>query len=244
MPLWTRESPAAPASGTERELADLTQRYDMAVRDIRELKKQNEELAKKVAIGPRVVAVPGQPLDWEARKRQLLESLEQDDDEQDDSRRAERVQIENVILATDSMVREKQEEIDELKQRLAGQGEGPEGASVARVEQAPTVDSHELVRAARSPQLEAEWEQKLRQAEIDISLQRAQLARTRAEIDERQRTSRRAWRPARSAHGERPGRQIQESPAWSLAIEIGSARRRKIEPRRQSRLRSALALES
>jgi hypothetical protein len=131
--------------------------------------------------------VPGQPMDWEARKRQLLESLEQDDEDQDDARRAERLQIENVILATDSTVREKQEEIEELRRRLEEQGEGVGEMAVNRVEQAPSIDTHELVRE-RVAQLEAEWEQKLRQAEIDISLQRAQLARTRAEIDERQRT--------------------------------------------------------
>jgi DNA repair exonuclease SbcCD ATPase subunit len=176
-----------PDAGADRELADLTQRYEMAVRDIRDLKKQNEELSKKATSGVRTVAVPGQPMDWEARKRQLLESLEQDNEDQDEARRAERLQIESVILTTDSTLREKQEEIEELKRRLEEQGEAEGAMPVVRAAPAPSIDSHELVQE-RLAQLEAEWEQKLRQAEVDISLQRAQLARTRAEIDERQRT--------------------------------------------------------
>ncbi len=66
-------------------------------------------------------------------------------------------------------------------------------ASATAVETAAAVeflDKDELLKAerARIQELQAEWESKLRKAEIDISLERAQIARAQADLAERQRT--------------------------------------------------------
>ena len=64
----------------------------------------------------------------------------------------------------------------------------------------------------RLKELQEQWQEKLRQAEIDLSLQRAKLARDRAELDERIRLAESALaggpvasgpadRQKRSAHG-------------------------------------------
>ena len=52
------------------------------------------------------------------------------------------------------------------------------------------LDQDEIVQQERESlkRLQAEWEEKLRQAEIDISVERAKLARQRAEVEERLRS--------------------------------------------------------
>ena len=156
----------------------------MAVRDIRDLKKQNEELAKKATAAPRPPA-PGEPLDWEARKRQILQSLEADAAEENDEQRTERLRIEAVMRETDAALSDKQLEIDRLQQLLAAGNEG----SLPPGHHRDPADQDEIVlrQRERLKLLEIEWEQKLRQAEIDISVERAQLARVRAELEEKQR---------------------------------------------------------
>jgi len=184
---------AAPATAdAERghELVDLTQRYEMAVRDIRELKKQNEELARKSTNTAAVPLPTGGALDWEARKRQLLASLEEDEGSADEERRGEILRMEEVVRTTDAEIQERDRQIEELRRQLA------EGAAAATAitenkaaETNELLDKDELVRQERErlKQLEAEWENKLRQAEIDLSMQRAKLARGQAELSERQR---------------------------------------------------------
>jgi hypothetical protein len=175
------------------ELEDLTQRYEMAVRDIRELKKKNEELEKRASTpGRPVAAAPGVPLDWEARKRQLLASLEADDGEApEEERREEITRIEDVVRETDAELRKRDEEIEELRRQLEEQetASASAAAAVSVANVADLLDHDEVVaqERARIKQLEAELEQKLRQAEIEMSVQRAQLARAQADVAERQR---------------------------------------------------------
>ncbi len=180
------------AGASSAEFEDLTQRYEMAVRDIRDLKKKNEDLERKCAAGSqaRTPAAPGATLDWEARKRQLLASLEEDDGEEpSEERREERTRIEDVVRETDAALRQREQEIEELRRQLAAQPV----ASATAIETAAAVeflDKDEILKAerARIKELQTEWESKLRQAEIDISLERAQIARAQADLAERQRT--------------------------------------------------------
>jgi hypothetical protein len=173
------------APDQESGAADLAARYEMAVRDIRELKRQNEELAKKSTATAHVAAAAGAAMDWEARKRQLLDSLADDDDE---DHRAERLEMEELVRKTDTAVSEKQREIDELRRRLDEQSSS-EPAVDTSAALAEVLDKDDVVRQERErlKQLEKDWEEKFRQAEIEMSVQRAQIARNRAEIDEKQR---------------------------------------------------------
>jgi hypothetical protein len=180
------------SASNSAELEDLTQRYEMAVRDIRELKKKNEELEKRAASpGRPAAAAPGVSLDWEARKRQLLASLEADDGEEpQEERREEIVRIEDIVRETDAELRKRDEEIEVLRRQLEKQEAATASAAALPVDDnAEILDNDEIVaqERVRIKQLEAEWEGKLRQAEVDISVQRAQLARAQAEIAERQR---------------------------------------------------------
>ncbi|MEN6449997.1 MAG: hypothetical protein ABFC96_05870, partial [Thermoguttaceae bacterium] len=156
----------------------------------------------------------GGRLDWEAEKRRILAALESDGQPCDRPQRVERAKIEDVLHTTERIIAEKDRRIAELTQRLAELGgDGPCDADRQTVIER-LLDADALVQQERQrlAQLQEEWRDKLRQGEIDLSLQRAKLARERAELEERIRlaecaiaggpvTSTPADRQKRSSHG-------------------------------------------
>lgn len=179
----------------DRELADLQKRYEMAVSDIRDLKRQLAEqeksggaTSKRAAAAP---AAPTGPLDWEAQKRQLLAALEDEataEPEPDEARAEERLQIEQVIRVTDATMRNKQAEIDELRAQLESAAAMAQSTERAASTQSQ-LESNELVQqeVARLQALETTLQANLRQAEIELSVERGRLARLAAELEEKQR---------------------------------------------------------
>jgi hypothetical protein len=130
-------------------------------------------------------------LDWEAEKRRILAALECDFDENNADRQAESLKIEDVIRSTEKIVAEKDREIQQLKQRLEGHSREQETASVEAVESSQMFDMDAAVQEEqrRLQQLQDEWREKLRQAEIEVSVERATLARQRAELEDRIRST-------------------------------------------------------
>ncbi len=178
---------------TAEELADMQRRYQLAMEDVRELKKKNAELEKQASAGGRSAAAPASDgMDWEAQKRRLLAALEaneaqgEDDSEED---KAERVKMRDVISKTDAVIAAKEQEISELKQLLDAQSDNIGSMAVGAQAIAELLNQDEVVAAERErlQQLQTEWEEKLRQAEVEMSVQRAKIARERAELEERQR---------------------------------------------------------
>jgi len=173
---------------------DLRRRYEMAVDDVREMKARNAELEKQLAqaksAGNQAGAVLGASLNWEAEKRRILAALESDFEEDDEHDEAERLKIEEVIRKTDMVVAAKDREIADLNQLLADQSVNLEGVAVGAAAVGELLDQDAIIREERENlrQLQAEWEEKLRQAEIELSVERAKLARQRAEIEEKLRT--------------------------------------------------------
>ncbi|MBI2826087.1 MAG: hypothetical protein HYX69_15490 [Planctomycetia bacterium] len=206
----------------QRELVDLKQRYEMAVNDIRELRKQNADLERRSAANARAAGVPGLSMDWETQKQRLLASLEEDDG--DEEHKVERLQMQDVVRTTDAIVREKESEIDELKRRIDEHGGGPSAASVAAARIEDVFDKDEVVHRERErlKQLETEWENKLRQAEIELSVQRAQVARARAELDEKQRAfdEQLAQQPVGPSSSE-PGGKTKKQPRGKWLARLG-----------------------
>lgn len=190
-----RKPPAAGADDGKlaEELADMQRRYQLAMDDVRELKKKNADLEKRGAGGghsaPSAGAADG--MDWEAQKRRMLAALEanESDDEGDEEEQAERLRIRDVIAKTDAVLAAKDQEIADLKQLLDSQSDNIGGMAVGAQAIAEMLNQDEVVTAERERllQLQKEWEDKLRQAEIEMSVQRAKIARERAEIEERQR---------------------------------------------------------
>jgi chromosome segregation ATPase len=170
-----------------RKRDDLQRRFEMAVEEVRELKRTNAELENKLksrgAGSSAPSPVSGGALDWEAQKERLLASLEADGDD-DEEAAEERTSIEGTIRLTDQIVAQKDREISELKERLEQHDGAGSSHSVAVAE---LLDRDEIIRQEREKltQLQVEWRQKIGEAEIEISVQRAKLARDRAELEDK-----------------------------------------------------------
>lgn len=186
--------PPAIDADREQEFLDMQQRFEMAVDDVRQLKRENADLHHQIAAAPTPTAAPVDDgaMDWQAQKARLLASLAEEDGEPiPEPRRAERTTIEGTISITDRVISDKDCEIAELQAKLESlQNKPPTEVSQEQVQQAfceELFDKDEAIREerARLEELQTEWEKKLRQAELDISIERATLAREQAALEEK-----------------------------------------------------------
>lgn len=176
------------AAGGNDSADDYRRRYEMSLEDMRELKARNQDLERQLArakANPASGPAPGQRLDWEAEKMRILAALEADFDSDDEEDRKERLRIEEVIRQTDQVLAEKDREIDELKQLLENQSSNLGAVAVGAAALGEILDKDAIVQEERNNlrRLQQEWEEKLRQAEIEISVERAKIARQRAELE-------------------------------------------------------------
>jgi hypothetical protein len=181
----------APPASDKNGLDDLHRLHEMALDDLRELKARNEELAEQLAKvrsgGARAEAPAGSSMDWESQKRRMLAALESDFDEEDEQEAADRLKVEEAIRVTEEVVATRDREIGELKQLLSNQSASLGSMAVGAAALGEVLGNDEIIQQerARLRQLQSEWEEKLRQAEIDLSVERAKIARERAQIDEK-----------------------------------------------------------
>ena len=174
----------------QRQLADFQRRFELAVEDVRELKTKNAQLESRLA--ERKPASSGvadnSSMDWESQKRRLLASLDEEgEDEIDEPRRKDRTTIAATIEMTDAVVAEKDLEIKELRAQLAA-GIGKEEIAKAHGEAAlnEIVDADAIVQQHRQrlAELEAQMDKTLRAAELELSVERARMARQKVELEE------------------------------------------------------------
>ncbi len=177
-------------ANSEQQIADLQRRFEMAVEDVRELKTKNAELESRVSSASRsVVHSDAGGMDWESQKRRMLASLEDEGgSEIDAERQQERANIENTIEMTDAVVAEKDREIQQLQTQLAeAASQKPAAADHVRQQKIDElVNADEVVaeHRMRIAQLEREMEDKLRAAELELSVERAKVAREKTELEE------------------------------------------------------------
>lgn len=166
------------------ELADLRVRFEMVIDDLRQLKTENADLQERLSKNPVSSANETEDgNDWESQKRRLLALLEGEEEPTDSQRQAERTSIADTIQITDTVVAEKDQEIEQLRSQLVDNVyEGAE--RVVSDEEAALLDEDAIVQAERErlAELEKEWEEKVRTAELEISLERAKLSRAQNEI--------------------------------------------------------------
>jgi chromosome segregation ATPase len=192
-----QQTPASAGLDEEQQekLDEMQRRFELAVEDVRDLKRRNADLetrlakAQTAAPAAAAAAISG-GLDWEAQKRRMLAALEADEAneaDEDDGQREERLSIESTINITDQVLAEKDREIADLKQLLGQQSSNLGSMAVGAQAVAAIFDQDELIRQERErlAHLQDECKETLRQAEIDISLERAKITRDRAEIDEK-----------------------------------------------------------
>lgn len=169
-----------------QEMEDLRARFQMAVEDLRALKTENADLRDQLASGGgRGAVVDNGGNDWESQKRRLLAALEGEGEGQIDApRREERAAIHGTIQITDSVVAEKDAEIRRLREQLESVGDIEPVSAV----EAAVLDNDEIIRAEREriAKLEEEWREKIRAAELEMSVERAKIARAQSELAEQQ----------------------------------------------------------
>ncbi|MEO0529946.1 MAG: hypothetical protein AAF266_05130 [Planctomycetota bacterium] len=175
---------AAIAAPTDADTEELRARFELAVEDVRRLKTENAELREQAASGGG--AGSGEESGWEAQKRRLLASLEDEGESENPQRAEERASIAGTVQITDEVVAEKDRQIQALQSQLDGMAspevEGDNEATTA------LLDEDEVIQAERErlAQLEAEWQEKLRSAELELSVERAKITRTQSELAEQQ----------------------------------------------------------
>jgi chromosome segregation ATPase len=173
--------------GQAAEVVHLQQRLEMALDDLREERARNQELlAQPKRATPVAVPVTTNAMDWEARKRSLLAQLESDYDENIPEQRATKLSLEDTIARTDEVVAAKDAEIARLQAMLQEHPTSPM-PNTAAVEE--ILNHEEVIREEREKLqlLQDQLREQFRQAEIDLSVERAKIARERLEIEEKTR---------------------------------------------------------
>ncbi|MBC8352063.1 MAG: hypothetical protein H8E66_08735 [Planctomycetes bacterium] len=174
------------SSGIDAEhFEDLQRRFEVAVKEIRDLKAKNSDLQQRASQGDGTTRdatpVTTSGFDWEQQKLRMMQELDSEFDESDAKVGEAKLSIESTIRITDQVIADKVRQIADLKAALDAATNSPsDEESSARIFDKDEQICEERERLSR---LEDEWRGKLRQAEIDISVERAKLARERSELE-------------------------------------------------------------
>ena len=150
-----------------------------------------QELAGRSAQGPEThagsVEITQQYKDWESEKSHILAALESEADPDNPQAAAGRRKIEEIVRRTDQLLAEKDREIGDLQNLLKSQSDNLGSVAVGAAALDQFLDQDAIVHEEREnlKRLQVECREKLRQAEIDLSLERAKVARQRAEVEEK-----------------------------------------------------------
>ena len=220
---------ASSATG-DQDVDDLRRRFEMAVQDVRELKSKNAELTEQLAkakqsSGP--APVLGASGGWESLKQKLLADLETDFDDANETEKQDKLTVQGAIKITDQIVADKDRELEELRQLLDSQAQQVGEVAVGAAAVAQMLDTDELIRQERESlkRLQDGLREQLRQAELDISIERAKLARERAELEEKVRfiETEKAHLPAGSDASGEKGRKAG-GRKWLTRLGLGDAK--------------------
>jgi len=177
---------------------ELSRRYELAMQDLREWRLRCAELEKKLAeaesrqaqaLASASSVASGGVLNWEIEKQRILAALEAEGDADDEERRTAHLKIQDVVKKTEAALADKDREIAELRSLLENQAANIGSMAVGAAALGQFLEQDEIIRQQREHlrALEEEWKEKLRQAELDISRERAKIARERAALEEQQR---------------------------------------------------------
>jgi chromosome segregation ATPase len=176
-------------ANSDQQLADLQRRFELAVEDVRDLKTKNAKLESRLAAAASnrpVSHADGGSMDWESQKRRLLAALEDGGEQAENISKQDRITIESTIEMTDAVVAEKDRQIAELEAQLAALNDPSANEDEHNRKVNELLDADEVIAQHRQKvrELEREMEEKLRTAELEISVERAKIARQKMELDE------------------------------------------------------------
>jgi hypothetical protein len=149
---------------------------------------------------------------WEERKRLIIQQLDDDADAAsgDGHHKSE---VSDILATTQAEIDRRDAEIAELRSIIDQQSNASAGVAIGAAAIAQMIDSDELIQQEREKlrTIQKEWEDKLRQAEIELSLERAKLARERSTMEERLRDAAVLPKPEpRTTEGGKPVRKWLE----------------------------------
>jgi chromosome segregation ATPase len=190
---------AAPADA--ERMQQLTDELESLVHQCEQLQSENADLADQIAElrikGKETSPGPTQSMEsmsWEQRKAAILEQLRREEAGESISNQ-ESESLRKMIEKTESEIVRRDNEIEELRGLLERQsaslgtvgGDG-EPVAIGAAGIAQLFDTDELIREERErlKEIEQDWKEKLRQAEIELSLERAKIARGRRELEQKQ----------------------------------------------------------
>jgi hypothetical protein len=173
--------------------SDFLRCYEKVHDEARELRGRVQELEQQLARRERPAEPPrpasGGVLNWEAEKRRILARLEAEtaEENEDEDARRQRLEVRAVVVKTDRIIADKQAEIDSLQQVLQSQTNNLGSLAVGAAAVGQLVDKDPVIREERENllRLKQQWEQRMRKSEIETSIERASIARQRAELEAR-----------------------------------------------------------
>ncbi len=179
---------AGPDVETRLQIEQLRSQLLQSRSESVELRLQTEELSARLVRfqGPN----DGQrceALSWEDRKAALLSQLEFETHDDVPCDPIKVLDIERIIDETNREIERRDDEIMDLKALLAQQSVTQDGLAIGAAALADVVEADALIIAERLrlKELQTDWEQRQRQAEIEMSLERAKLARERLALQEK-----------------------------------------------------------
>lgn len=177
------------ASELEQQLAEVRSQLIEARHESVELRLQCNELSTRLAQFQSPKSLSSEAWSWEERKQAWLRQLEEEADEGTTDTK-KKLEIQEILDRTTQEVERRDREIADLKSLLEQQAVAANGMAVGAAAVAQIIEADELIveERQRLKQLQEEWEQKQRQGEIEMSLERAKLARERLELQEKLRS--------------------------------------------------------
>lgn len=202
--------------GSQAADEQLRERISELEEEVEELRQQNEDLAAQVASTNVQEAVSrtssggGDALSWDDRKKLILRQLEDesfdaesfvaslkensayedDEDSEEIENPVEFVQhLYNELERCNVEISKRDQEIQEYRALIQERTETQEaGLAVGAAAIAEIVDADDLIKQERErlQMLQAEWEEKFREGEIQASLERAKLSRERKALASKQ----------------------------------------------------------
>ena len=128
-------------------------------------------------------------LTWEQRKEALLQQLEAETHSEVPCDPRKVLEIERVLEQTTHEIDRRDKEISDLKALIEQQSIAHDGLAIGVAAVAEMIESDGMIvsERLRLKELREDWEQKQRLAEIEMSMERAKLARERLELQEKTR---------------------------------------------------------
>jgi hypothetical protein len=184
------DSVTGTVSDLEEQLNILREQLIESRHETVEVRSQYNELSIRLAQYQAPTSHSSESFSWEERKLAWLRQLEHETQVENNVSPSRVLEIEKVIEQTDQEVLRRDKEIADLKSLLQEQSVASNGMAVGAAAIAQIIEADDLIieERQRLKQLQEDWEQKQRQGEIEMSLERAKLARERLELQERMRS--------------------------------------------------------